>query len=77
MSEKPPTPVAAKHLIKPVREILVSITNHETEAFGAFRVQVTCRACWVIYGALGVGVHPAKCIRRLSSSMKNNTGSQV
>ena len=30
-------PVAAKHLVKPIREFLVSITNQETEGFGALR----------------------------------------
>jgi hypothetical protein len=37
------------------------------------KVYVSCRACCVTHGALGVDVHPARCTLRLPSSMKNNT----
>jgi hypothetical protein len=67
-------PVASKHLVKSVRKFLVPITNQKTDAFWALpRVHVTCRACCVTHGALGLGVHPARCTRRLPSSMKNST----
>jgi hypothetical protein len=34
------------------------------------------RACWVTYAAVGWAVTPARCIRRVSSSMKTNTYSR-
>ena len=37
------------------------------------KVHVSCRTCWVTHGALGFGVHPARCTRRLHNSMKNST----
>jgi hypothetical protein len=34
------------------------------------RVHVSCRAGWVTHGAVGFGVQPAMCTRRLPNSMK-------
>ena len=39
-------------------------------------VQVNCRACWLTQAPLGVAVQPARCTRRLSSSMKKSTDSR-
>ena len=66
--------IAAKHVIKSVGEFLVPIANQETDCSGrSASVHVSCRACCATHGALGVGVHPARCTRRLPSSTKNRT----
>lgn len=67
-------PVAAKYFVKSVGEFLVPITNQKRTRPGrSAKIHVSCRACCTTHGALGVGVQPAGCTRRLASSMKNST----
>ena len=69
-------PVALEDPVKTLGELLIPIANQEPERFLAWRsanVHVSCRACCVTHGPLGLGVHPAKYTRRLPSSMKKST----
>ena len=68
-------PVAPEHFVKPAGEFLVPIANQEAKAVPArsANVQVSWRARWMTHGALGFGVHPARCTRRLPNSMKKRT----
>ena len=50
-------PVAAEHLVKALGELLIAIANQKLNGFRA----------------LGFGVHPTMCTRRLLNSMKNRT----
>ena len=77
---------APRRLRKPITRGQDVLVNHTAETVATVNtkfarcrrasVHVTCRACCVTHGAhgaLGVGMHPARCTRRLPSSMKNST----
>ena len=55
-------------------KLLIAIPNQERKDSGrSASVHVSCRACCVTHAAVGDGVQPARCTRRLPSSMKNST----
>jgi hypothetical protein len=54
-------PIAPEDLVETLGELLISIANQEAERFlRTANVHVSCRACRVTHGPLGLGVHPAK-----------------
>jgi hypothetical protein len=70
-------PLAAKHLVKIGCELLVPIANQEANWFRALRpCPRQLPACWVTQSEVGFEEQPAKCTRRLASSMKKSTYSR-
>lgn len=65
---------ALEYVVEATREFVIAIPNQPTNRFVALgESQATCRACCVTHSWLGWAVQPAKCTRRLPTSMKNNT----
>ncbi len=66
--------IAAKHVVKRYREVLVAIPDQKPQ--GSVRpgiVQANWRACRVTQVAFGCGVQPARGTQRLPNSMKKST----
>ena len=74
-----PDPFAGEDLVEGAGELGVAVTDEELHLpFSSGRpagVTSACRlrACWVTQSPAGLGVIPARCTRRLFSSMKNST----
>ena|SRR5438552_18262862 len=66
--------VASEDLVERAAELAVSVVNQEW--IGVSRSesdQASWRACWAVQVPLGLAVQPARCTRRLPSSMKKRT----
>ena len=51
-------PIALEDPVKTLGELLIPIANQEAERFlASANVHVSCRACCVTHGPLGLGVH--------------------
>ena len=67
-------PFGLKDPVKTLCELLIPVANQVAELSGrSAKVHVSCRACCVTHGPFGFGVQPAKCTRRVPSSMKKST----
>ena len=67
-------PIALEDSVKTLGELLIPIANQEAERFLALRqCPRQLPACCVTHGPFGLAVQPAKCTRRLPSSMKKST----
>ena len=67
-------PIALENAVKTLGELLIPIANQEAERFLALRQRPRQLPGLLRHpGPLGLGVHPAKCTRRLPSSMKKST----
>jgi hypothetical protein len=63
-----------KYVVKAAREFAIAIRiSRRTGSARSLTVHATCRACCVTHSWSGWAVQPAKCTRRLPTSMKNNT----
>ena len=66
--------LALEDPIKTVGELLIPIANQEAERLLALRQRLRQLPGLLRHpGPLGFGLHPAKCTRRLPSSMKKST----
>jgi hypothetical protein len=68
-------PLASEDRVKVAPELAVAIADQEPQRCRALgkRPGELARACWVTQAPLGFAVQPARCTRRLSSSMKKST----
>jgi hypothetical protein len=67
-------PFAAEDLIEAVAELRVAIADQEPRRYGSLgHVHARLRACCATHAAFGASLQPARCTRRVPSSIKNST----
>jgi hypothetical protein len=66
---------ALEHGVEVTRERAVAVADG-AGVDRSLGVQANCRACWMTHSPLGFAVQPARCTRRLPSSMKKSTYSR-
>jgi hypothetical protein len=65
---------ASEDLVEDTPELAVSVVNQEADRCQPCRERpASWRACWAAQVPLGFAVQPARCTRRLDSSMKKST----